>query len=357
MNGYNNKSYVTYKVSDDLFSGYVTYKDEEYEFPVELMQKLCKELGFSYELYLTLVSINKDTATSLVNSMSSRSNHPEVILLLEDNSKSVIGYTLDMDREPILNDEFISHINRIITSSDAIEIGEIQYTEMDTTASVFIKKNDPIIIEEKYEGKDPILNPYKIGVLMINDELGTVSCRLAVYIHDQLIYLPASTYSLSTSRYKRSTSSSAEALDVLILRVIDDLRDYALEPKINDMHLRYRYNKNVVVSYEEYNTILNTMKKIPSIIEDNSFLSPLVDMYNDYERRYMNLTDKKSSYIWRCTALGDITMDMLLSKTCGILSELNAPAAECFNIRDLLGYYVTTPRIFEDIAKGSIKED
>lgn len=343
------KSYIRYPLKDpSLFNGCV---DHKYDVPEDVIKKLSKELGFSYDLYRTLLSIDEDTSKKLLNSMSRQNNKDEAILLVD--GESVIGYTIDSDRLPILNTDFLDRVKSLVETSDSVMLDEIVYDKESTISSVIIKKTAPIIVTEKYENKPDKQISYDIGILLVNDELGTTSSRLVVYINDQPVYLPASVYSTSTTRYKRSTSNSLEALEVLMLKSIDDLRDDMLTSKIYDMHLRYRYNKNIVVTYEEYNELLRLMRKIPDIIEDNSYLDPLTSMYDEFERKYMNLVDQKSSYIWRCTALGDMTIQKLIETACSILRDVNFPTIDYFNVRERLGAYISTHRIAEDIAKDT----
>lgn len=344
------KFYRTYNLSDaSIFEGYV----DDYEVPVEVLKKLAKYLGFSYDLYLTMCSIDKSASSALVESMSKQSNHPEVILLLDDSIRTVLGYVSDMDRNPVLNSEFISTVEKLVSTCDNLYISEKNYIKEDTVASVIIKKRESMIIEETYEGKEPNKIPYDVGILLTNDELSTASSRLVVYVDHQPLYLPASVYSTSTTRYKRSTSSSLEALEVLLLKSIEDLRDNLIDYKIKDLHYRYRYNKNVVATYEEYNELVRIMRKIPTIIEDNTYIESLLSISENFERKYTRLEDMHSSYLWRCTALSELTIEELIHSVCSILNNTMAPPVEYSDIRDKLGYYISTPRIVDDIAKES----
>ena len=352
---YDNKKYVRCRVSEEcdskVFNGYL----ENYEVDIDLLQRLSKDLGFSYDLYQTLSNIDEKAASTMVTSMSMHNKHPEVVFLVDEEEKRVIDYTLDYERLPILNSEFVHRVSSLADTSDAIEISEYYYCKEDKTSSIILKKKSPIIIEEKYEGKASKFIEYSVGVLLVNDEVGSASTRLVLYVDGQPLYLPASYYNTTTSRYRRSTDSSVAALEVLMLRIIDDLRDDALHSKIYDLHFRYRANKYILASYEEYNTLLRVMRKIPTIIEDNSFLEALLSKYEEFEKKYTHLEDQKSSYIWRCTALSDIPVGALVSITSQILTDLSAPAIEYFAVRELLGAYVSTNRIAEEIAKEDIR--
>lgn len=347
----NNKRYEKINLeSQNVFEGYY----DNYHISDELLKRLSRDLGFSLELYKNLRSINPSAASALVSSMSTMSKHSEVIFLLDDELKVVVDYTLDTERTPLLNSDFIHRVYSLVETSNAIELSEVYYHKDDKTASVIIKKKDPLVIEEKYKDSDSVIIKYEIGVLVVNDESSTTYSRLVLYRDNQPLYLPASYYNVTASRYKRSTSSSAEALEVLVLKIIDDLREESMYSKLYDFHFRYRANKNILASYEEYNTILRTMRKIPSIIEDNSSLEVLLSKYEEYEKKYAGLEDQKSSYLWRCTAFGDITINSLISMTTKILNDISAPAVEYFAIRELLGTYISTNRIAEEIAKESI---
>ena len=344
----NSKRYEKYNLveSSEIFNEYYG----NLIVPIHLRVKLAKDLGFSYDLYNKLASISPEAATQMVATMSS-SKQETITLLIDDANHIVLGYSLDTERTPILNADFIKRVKSLVDSCDAITCSEVYCMPDESTASVIIKKKDPIVVEEKFENKASNFINYSIGVLLMNDEMSSAYSRLVLYVGDQPLYLPASYYNTTTSRYKRSTATSEEALEVLVLKIIDDLRDDAMQYKLVDFHYRYRANKKIAASYEEYNSVLRTMRKIPSIIEDNSCLEGLLSKYENFERKYTLLEDKKSSYLWRCTALGDTTVGDLVSLTADILTELGAPAMEYYPIRDLLGSYISTSRIAEEIAE------
>jgi len=342
-----NKSYAVYDLVSDasIFRGYY---QEKYAVSTDILRKLSKDLGFSYDLYLTMLNIAPSAADSLVASMSQQSNHKEITLLL--GKDSVLGYSLESPRTPLLNSDFLKRVSSIVEASSEVQVAEKNYHPEDTTASVIIKKVAPIIIEEKYEGKPSKSFEYNIGILVVNDELSTTYSRLVLYIDNQPLYLPASYYSATSSRFKRSTSDAAEALEVLVLKIIEDLRENEMYNKIYDFHYRYRANKYVLSTYEEYNNVLKTMRRIPTVIEDNSCLEKLVSKYENFERKYIKIDEQKSSYIWRCTAVEGTSIDELIRMTITILNELCAPAVEYAAIRELLGEYLSTSRIATEIA-------
>lgn len=349
---FSNKRYEKVDLTTDssVFSGYVG----DYSVCPDVYRKLSRELGFSYELYSTLSNIDTKSSDALVSSMSTQSNHEEVVLLFNDDTKEVINFSLDADRTPVLNSEFINRAYSMSETCDEVSISEVYYHKDSTVASVIFKKKSPIIVEEQYENQPSKFIEYDIGLLIMNDESTTTSSRLVLYSDGQPLYLPATYYNVTASRYKRSTSNSAEALEVLLLRAIDDLREDAMKPKIYEVHYQYRSNKNILASYEEYNTILRTMRKVPTIIEDPSVLELLLSKYETFEAKYAGVDDQKSSYIWRCTALGDTTLGSLLAITTKIMKDVSAPPIEYYGIRELLGSYISTNRIAEEIAKEII---
>lgn len=347
-----NKSYEEYSVSNDasIFSGY--YGD--YSIDLEIRQRLAKELGFSYDLYTTLHDIDDLAADSLVYSMSTHSKHPTIHLLKDEEEKKILGYSLD-DRAPILNKDFLHRVISLADACDEVGVAEIHYHKDDTISSIILKKKSPIVIEIKYEGRESEFVNYNIGVVIINDELTSAYTRLVLYVDEQPLYLPATYYNTTTSRYKRSTSNSKESLELLVLKVIEDLRENYLYNKLYDFHYRYRANKDILATYEEYNLLLRTMRKIPTVIEDNSFLEVLLNEYENFEKTYPKLEDQKSSYIWRCTAMSNITVGELVKMTIRLLSNIGAPPIEYAAIRELLGGYVSTNRIAEEIAKEELR--
>lgn len=348
-----NKRYEIYNLTEDvsIFRGYYV----NYSVDVSLLKRLSKSLGFSYDLYLTMLKASELSADLLVKSMSSQSNIEKVVLLLDDEDMVVVDYSIDSERYPILNDEFIARVRSLAETSRDISISEVYYHDKDTISSVILKKNDPIVVEEKYIDKASKYIDYSVGILLVNDETNSVYSRLVIYVEGQPLYLPASYYNATNTRYRRSTSSSVEALEILVLKVIEDLRDENLKDRIYDIHYKYRSNKEIAASYEEYTSVLRTMRKVPTIIEESSYLESLLEKYEAFERKYSHLEEKKSSYVWRCTAISDLSVGSLISITSRILTDLGAPPIEYMNIRDLLGTYLSTDRIVEEIAREDMK--
>lgn len=342
-----NKKYITCSLVDnpEIFQRYV----DNYLINDDILNRLAKDLGFSYELYNTLSVIDQATADSLVVSMSRKSKHTEISLLVDEGTSEVIGYSLEYPRVPLLNENFMKRVTSLVETSKEIKISEKYLYHGDTISSVIIKKVEPIVIDSGNSQTS-----YDVGVLLVNNELDSAYCRLVVFIDNQPYYLPASHYSATTNRYKKSTSNTEEALEVLVLKIIDDLRDEALKYKLTDFHVKYKWNKEVLTTYEEYNTILRTMIRIPSIAEDRSVLESLSSRYEEFEKKYAHLDDQKGSYIWRCTAIGDLTIGSLVHITSKILNDLGAPSIEYYNIRELIGSYLSTNRVVTEIAKETI---
>ena len=254
-----NKRYEIYNLTEDvsIFRGYYG----NYSVDVSLLKRLSKSLGFSYDLYLTMLKASELSADLLVKSMSSQSNIEKVVLLLDDEDMVVVDYSIDSERYPILNDEFIARVRSLEETSRDISISEVYYHDKDTISSVILKKNDPIVVEEKYIDKASKYIDYSVGILLVNDETNSVYSRLVIYVEGQPLYLPASYYNATNTRYRRSTSSSVEALEILVLKVIEDLRDENLKDRICDIHYKYRSNKEIAASYEEYTSVLRTMRR------------------------------------------------------------------------------------------------
>lgn len=347
INIVNNKSQRDYNLLEslDIFRGRIG----EYEVSTQLLEKLFKELGFSYKLYLRLCSSSLQLAEEvLLEFIESRKEFSHISLLVDEEQKCIIDYSVDYS---LLNSDFFRRTLSLLDTSDAVGVSEVYYDKNVEKSYIIVKKVSPVeVVDEYVDGRSEI-NRYNIGILLLNDEIGTLSTRLVLYFNNHPLYLPANYYNSTISRYKRSTSNAVEALEVLILKVIEDLRDNNIYQKVKDFHYKYTLNKKIGSSYEEYNTILKAMRKIPTIIEDNSVLENLMSKYDIFEEKYPQLDGKKSSYIWRCTALGEITVEDLVGTVVKILNDTYAPPVEYFAVRELLGYYISTDRIASEIAK------
>lgn len=340
-----NKIYVNCSMVDrpEVMKGYY----EKYSISEDILSKLSRDLGFSYDMYAALSSLDSDTAEKLVTSMSRKNKREEIVLLLDEDTNSVLGYSLDSTRFPVLNSEFLRRVNSLVDTCSEVKIVETYSNSEDTMASILIKKSEPVIVD-----LGTSKTSYEIGVLLVNNELDGSYSRMVVFIDKQPIYLPASYYNATTNRYKKSTSNAEESLEVLVLKIIDDLRDDELKYKVQDFHLKYRVNKDILTTYEEYNSLLRVLRRVPSIVEDRSLLESVNARLSDFEKKYSHIEDQKSSYIWRCTAMGELTIGNLVHITSTILNDLGAPVMEYYEVRELIGNYLSTNRIALEIAKA-----
>ena len=348
---YPTKVYETVDMTSgsELFSGYYN----EYRVPETVLSKLfrnfSKEIGISYELYKVLYDNNPTLANSLIEN---RFPLDKIVLLLNTEDMVVVDYLLGTDRLPILNADFVNRVLSMVAANSHVSVAEINYAKDVEISSVLIKKVDPVVIEEKFEGRESNFVEYEVGILVTNDELNTTSSRLIVYHEGQPMYLPPSYYNATSARFKKSTENSQEALEVLVLKIVEDLRENLIADRVYDFHYTYKANRNIRASFEEYNNLLRTLKKIPTVLEeeDPEILSDL-DHSEDFETIYPQLSEQKPSYIWRCTAYTSVTIGDLLDDTVSFLNSLNAPTNEYDSIRDLLGTYMSTKRIAGEIAK------
>ena len=351
-----NKKYVVCPVQE-IPAMFYNKHYEDNSISEDILLQLAKAIGISRSVYDSLDTIPAEVFDNMLSSMCKKSDLSEIAFLVDEERSQIVGYTTDSSRLPVLNNEFIKRVNSSVENyTDIVTISDISYNPADSLSSILLKKVSPITIEEMYENQESKYYNYQIGILLLNDELSTTSSRLVVYIEGQPLYLPSSYYNVTSSRYRRSTNNSLESLEVFLLKVLEDMRDdnKDISDRVDRFHSVYKINKEVLASYEEYNKVLNTMSKIPTIIDDNSFIESLVSKYENFEKKYIRVDDQKSSYIWRCTAIGDISIGNLISLTSHILNDLYAPLAEYYDIRDLLGSYISTRRIIAEIAKEDI---
>ena len=120
-----NKRYVICDLSEDtsLFKGYY----EDYEIDVDILSKLSKSLGFSYDLYTALFRVDKNSADIMVKSMMSQNNIDKIVLLLDEENMRVINYSLDSERVPVLNKEFINRVKSLSETCEELDLSEIYY--------------------------------------------------------------------------------------------------------------------------------------------------------------------------------------------------------------------------------------
>lgn len=350
-----NKVYHQCPVDMTLFSGSVKVDDAEYEVPVDILKKLSKSLGFSYDMFLSLASVDLNLASELIARTANDKSLEEITVLLDTEENLVTDYSGDKNRSLVLNSDFIKTVERIVSTSDEVKISSEYYDKKSTTSSIIVKKVAPVTVEETTLTMVTPVN-YSVGVLLVNEESNGSYTRLVIYVDDQPLYLPASFYNSTAARFNRSTSSPLGALEVLALKVVEDLRDDSLVGRIKDLHYRYRYNKGLSLSYEEYNSLLKTIRKIPTVIDNEISLDSLTREYYGFENKYINMEEQKVSYLWRCTAVSSLTLESMLSKVVDLLNSLYAPLPEYYKVRELLGSYISTNRMVSEIAKTPSEE-
>lgn len=330
----------------EIFRGYY----ENMALNTDTLEKLSKDIGIKYEFYDAVNILNPGAADSLVLSMSKKFKIDNICFLIEDDS--IIGYSIEESKYHILNEDFMNRVSSLVEFEKDYEIVEQYYTSQDSLASILIKRKTPFNVEITKISGELVSHPYEIGVLIVNDELNNTYCRLVVFIEGKPVYLPASFYNATNTRFRRSTQNATEALEVLVLKVKEDLMSDVFRDKMQDIHRRYNISKSLLISFEEYTSLLRCMKKIPTIIdEDYASLSELLADYETFEKRYAHIEEQKSSYIWRCTAKSEYTVGSIIISALNILAEVKAPVLEYMSIRELLGSYMSTPRIIEEIAQ------
>lgn len=347
-----NKSYQKFSLKDSkhVFNGYI----DDYEIPESVLVRLSKDLGLPLSLCTTLSDIGYEhSIDDLIHTQSVKKKMPEITILKDDMTKKILGYTYNPERPPVLNEDFIHRYESTLEmSKDIFTEVERYYLENDTKSTVLIKKVDPLTVRVGHSDGSIDEYSYEIGVYIINDELDTTYCRLAVFLDGNPIYLPATMYNLTASRYNKSTDSSKDALEVLLLRLQDDLRGEELLGKLTDFHTKYVWNTALQVSYEEYKRISTQVLKIPTTEGNKSYLESLSLTYEDFENRYSNIEERGSAYIWRCTAfIENGTIGALVYSILELLKSLGAPSDEYESIRYTLGEILSNKCIASEIAK------
>lgn len=347
-----NKSYIEYSLYDapELFDGVL----EGYEVSEEVLTNLAKSLGLSYNFYLKLASLDRETAHHVISLRAKQEKCEDILLLIDEETKSCVNYSLDTERPPILNSNFFEIVMSLLETTKEVSVSESYYHKDDPISYFILKRNQTMDIIEKYTNKSEVSNPYELGIVLINDERYYTYTRIVLYENGQPLYLPASYYNSSTSRYVKSTSSTRDALEVLTLKVIDDLRGDNLYNKLYEFHFKYRAAKQVIVSYEEYSSVLKALRKIPSVIEEPSYIDSFIALGEQFDHKYAQIEDQKSSYLWRCTAMSMLTLESMVNKVADILNNVNAVPIEYFAVRELLGYYISTNRNAVEIAKEDL---
>jgi len=270
----------------------------------------------------------------------------ELTFLVSD--KNVLGIT-EGDRDPVLNTVFVSTVKTHIVNTN-LEISEI-YSKSDTSSSILLKRTTPITVELDNKSYD-----YTVGVLLENDELSNAHARLVMYMDDIPVYLPLSNYSLTNARYRKTTGSDIEALEVLMLRVVDDFREDMLVDRVLGFHKKLSKLTSITATYEEYKSLLDSINKAIISMEGYSEDVTIDDNMLDYfTANYGDVDIHSKSFLWRCTAIAPNSVMAIITEALNILNQHKDLVGDyASGVRELLGEYISTRRISQEIAKKTV---
>lgn len=310
----------------------------------EFKDAVCRYVGMSPSLNKCLYEIDEGLWRDALNKLY-KYHHKETIRMLisTSNGNSIVKGLVTTDREPVLARAFINDTVKFFDIYTEVEVSEILY-EPDTNIS-----SVTVLLVKKAEYN---VRPYRLGVVFTNNELDSITARLVMKYDDgDYYYLPSKMYNLSSSRYAKTTSTSSEALNILLVRVSEDLLGTAISEKESFVTSRILESANKKITLQEYSALVTTLSNMSyesqldeSEIED--ILSE-VSTLNDFETIYNTL---RSDYLWKCTALSGNSFDDMF-RVIDTLPSSHVFYPRCLPyLRDLLGDYLMNVRICQMLA-------
>lgn len=342
-----NKSYIQVKFQDhlEIFSNRLELSDVVYEIPPSVVEELCKLVGMPRSLNI-LRDRDLDAWMKGVLSLYDYYYGEDISFLVEGIT---ITHVSTSRITPLLNVDFLDTSASILSEySDILTVSDYRYQEDSYTSTISIFKNGEII---KNDVK------YRLGVMLSNDELDTVTCRYLVESNGFRFLLPSKYMNLSASRYLRNSVDRKEALSQMLLKLIENISSDSWTDIINDIDSKINECSTVKVTYEEYNKLVKLLKyvSVQSEIDDSlmkDMLEELSDIFSDFSKNYISLEDKSSSYIWRCSAVSENNILSLLNYVFDNWLETGFLYPESVEyLEEYLGSFIMSEKISNTLAR------
>ena len=329
-----------------LSSNSLLYEGNHYEVPMPIVETICKNSGIPATLMNILKRNNPELLISNILSGCDYYYKGNLNFLIENDRVLSVSFNKNT---PLLNKKFISIMESTLEDySDIVSISSLSYDVNSLESSITIYPTEGFVYNN---------TSYNLGVVFENDELDTISCKLLSKLGDIEFYLPSKYFNLSASRYMRTSKDMEEALRQLIIRVLESIQDrdrwFSL---ILEVDICIRNCKKIKVTYEEYKNVIKLLNKISSdsdINEDeyedikNSLDS---EFLNDFVSNYPAIDEKKNSYIWRCSALSELSIyDLVMFVNDWKNSKVFYPSCDK-DIMRLIGDFIMLERVSMNLA-------
>lgn len=346
-----NVEYLVEPVSELVFDGnYLSVKDGSYE-DIELTntvkESICRMVGVSPSLSNSLYDIDKELWSTVLTRLYSYHNKDNLVILvseLEDGKYKTKGLC-NTSRETIPSFRFINKVLNYFNDNQSITVSDITFSNDSNLANVILLLNEDFISFNN--------ESYKLGFVIYNDEFYNSYCRSVLYKDSLYYYLPSKCYNLSSSRYDRVTETAEESLDIMLLRISDDIDTKVLDNLVESVNYKIDSLSKLQYSYQEYTDlctiIVNACTK--SCVGNINDVTDLLDSINDFITLYGEL---KNEYLWKCTAFSNNTFSKFLNiltyveTSCAILPEDITP------VREYLGQLLWFSKMKEVVANGRV---
>lgn len=313
-----------------------------------MKDSLCKYVGLSSSINKGLYDTDKDLWYQVVTKLYKYYSKSTVMLLVSssDDGKYYVKGICNSPRELLINSEFINKVINYFEDSCDIDIADIGYTNGLTTSHIIVEFN------KLYD--DPSTNKlFKFGVVFRNDELNGTYCRLVMsYTDGTIYYLPSKYYNTTISRYFKNTVDSKEALEMVMLKVMEDLTSGSFEDKVDLLRSLLISSKDKCLSRMEFERVKALLSNVCSTseISDEEYSDVLkeLDNFDDYEDLYGSI---ENDYLWKCTAIGGTTLFDIMKVVSSISKNHQFYPEDENLIREFLGEYLTVPRVCQVLAK------
>lgn len=280
----------------------------------------------------------RETHLETLNEMSfkiaQRENISQIHLLSDE--KTIIDI-LPNPNSPTIHDVFFKTVEREL--EDYFDILEVSIDPLSPNV-VYV-----VALEKSKRDGD-----FKLGYLIINDEVYGASGRIIVLYKNTFVVLPAKHGTYSSGRYLKTSDSSVQALEMMLLRMREESLGDRFSDTIGLCHIVF--SDDTKITCEEYNRIVN-----------NAFISLASrGMAGDIDFSELSLTDQMvekygevvesliGKYLWRCTAVSDYTLTDVLSKLSDALKEISNELYIDPSLMTELGNTIFSERLLKEIA-------
>lgn len=243
-----------------------------------------------------LRTLYPDLLNDMISKVANRKGINEIKVLTNNHFILEIVPTDDLS---VLHPQFIKTVVRELE-----DYFDIEGIVLDSVSNKILYM---LVLQRTREDQD-----FRLGYLIINDEVRGTFARIAVLYKGILVAIPPKYGRYSAGKYMKTSDSYLQAIEMMMLRMKEDAIGDRFTSILGSCHMVF--SDDTLLTCEEYTRLLEYL----SI----SFLSNGKDFdIDDYrvrdelsEKYGVDIDEVFKKYLWRCTAETDYTLRGLIER-------------------------------------------